>query len=72
MASLGLEEAHHAHNVLPADRTLAQYLAAAGARGHVAALQHHALDGRVHADLADIIAGQFVDVCATQSKMHVR
>lgn len=62
---LGTEEAHHPHDVLPTDRTLAQHLAATGARGHVAALEDHTLDGRVHADFAHVVAGQSVDIWVT-------
>lgn len=39
---------------LAADGTLAHPLAALGARNHVAALQQHAVDGRVHADATQV------------------
>lgn len=63
IASSGPKEANHPHDVLPANRTFVQHFAAWRARGHVTALQHYALNGRVHADLAQVIDGQFVDGC---------
>lgn len=60
---LGPKEAHHTHDVLTTNWAFVQHLAALGARRHVAALQHHAFDRCVHADLAQIVAGQLIDGC---------
>lgn len=59
----GAKEAHHTDDVLATDRAFVQHFAARRARGHVAAFQHHALDGRIHADLAQVIGGQLIDGC---------
>lgn len=46
---------HGPDHVLPADGTLAHPLAALGAGDHVTALQQDAVDGRVHADLTEVL-----------------
>lgn len=40
---------------LAADRTLAHALPTFGASDHMAALQQHAIDDRVHADPAEVV-----------------
>lgn len=42
-------------NILTADRTLAHPFAALGASDHVPTLQQDTIDGRVHADLTDVV-----------------
>ena len=51
----GTEDVHGSDHVLRADGTLAHALAALGAGDHVAALQQDAVDGRVHADPAQVL-----------------
>lgn len=53
--TLGLEDVHGSHNVLPADGTLAHPLAALGAGDHVTTLQEDAVDHGVHADPAQVV-----------------
>lgn len=50
----GSEDVDGSDDELAADGTLAHPLAALGARNHVAALQQHAVDGRVHADATQV------------------
>ena len=51
---LCFEDPDNSDDVLPADGALSQLLAAVGAGGHVAALQHDAIDGRVPTNLAQV------------------
>lgn len=51
----GPEDVDGSDDVLAADGTLAHPLAALGAGDHVTALQQHAVDGRVHADLTQVL-----------------
>ena len=51
---LCFEDPDNSDDVLPADGALSQLLAAVGAGGHVAALQHDAVDGRVPTNLAQV------------------
>lgn len=51
----GPEDVHGSDDVLPADRTLAHPLPTLGAGDHVTALQQDAVDGRVHADLTEVL-----------------
>lgn len=46
---------HGSDHVLPADGALVHALAALGAGDHVAALQQNAVNGRVHADLTQVL-----------------
>lgn len=46
---------HGPDHVLPADGTLVHALAALGAGDHVATLQENTVDGRVHADPAQVL-----------------
>lgn len=50
METLGLEDVHSPHNVLPADGTLAHPLATLGTGDHVSTLQEDAVNHSVHAD----------------------
>jgi len=52
---LGLEDAHGAHHVPPADGALTHTLATLSARDHVTAFQQHAVDDSVHADPAQVL-----------------
>ncbi len=52
---LGFKSPHNPDNVLPANGALCELLAAVGAGGHVAALEHHAIDSRVPTDLAQVL-----------------
>lgn len=51
----GPEDVHGPDDILPADGTLAHPLPALGAGDHVTALQKDAVDGRVHADLTEVL-----------------
>lgn len=53
--TLGLEDVHGSHNVLPADGTLAHPLTTLGAGDHVTTLQEDAVDHGVHADPAQVV-----------------
>lgn len=46
---------HGSDHVLPADGALVHALAALGAGDHVATLQQNAVNGRVHADLTQVL-----------------
>ena len=50
----GLEGVHDAHHVLAADGALGHAPAARDARHHVSAVEQHAVDDRVHADLTHV------------------
>ena len=49
------ENVHNTGDVLTADRTVGQPLATLGACDHVTTLQQNAVDGSIHADLANIM-----------------
>lgn len=51
----GSEDVHSAHHVLSTDGTLAHALATLPTRNHVATFEQHTVDGRVHADLAQVL-----------------
>lgn len=51
----GSEDVHGAHHVLSTDGTLAHAFAALATRHHVATFQQYAVDGRVHADLTQVL-----------------
>lgn len=61
---------YHAHHVLSADRTFGHLFAAGCAGGHVATLQHHAVDQGVHADFTDVPLRGRLQVCGSRVTLN--